>query len=839
MKFSNTNSISPPSVNQTIYKDDCTYCFQTPDLKGGLNICLHCYRSFCPLDIGDESNSNHAALHNALTGHNLFLNYTEVFKRDQIESNSSINKEEKIIKMAKLEIKEKKKTDLFNFYYNLLDLENQSSIALDIIFKNDVHSFNSFNGLPQILIDTVLAILNSKSSYLNQEVESWEQEIKTCKHSSSEIEQLNINNPSINLKKCAYCDLNENLWLCLYCGFIGCGRQQFGGLKGNSHALNHFNETNHPIAIKLGSLSLKENKADCYCYSCNDEIKVPDLSTYLLNYGINIQSLDDFNIKKEKTLTELNIEQNIKWSFNMTSNDGQLLRPLFGESLTGLKNLGNSCYISSIIQVLFDLKCFQDYFYQKDFLNVKDAINGDQGLNLRVQLIKIANGLISGKYSTPNLDTPDDIKFQRGIALNSFKNLVGTHNKDFKSMQQQDAFEFLLFLLETIENYYYSDDLDLNPTNENLIDNFKFVSESKLTCSNCRKYKFINELTNYLSLPIKDELKEISKENKKIYKDYSLIESLNQVFSNKSLDVELNCENCLKTTFFNKEVKLKTLPNVLVLSAQRVKLENWVPIKVDVPLILPEVVNLGSYVSKIDVSKVDPNDLLPTNDGEGDVGDEFIPNVEVMNALLSMGFPENRCVKALYNVDNSGNPDDAMNWLFANMDDPSIDEPVVIKKKSKNQVKEPSSGDVSSLTNMGFEKKVARKALILNEYNIERAVDWLFSNPEDDGVLDEVCDGGGNNKLKKSTKPSMKEEIEAFVKEFSEEKSSEYYLKSVVCHKGTSIYTGHYVCFVRREIEGRESWVLFNDEKVVLANDENNLREIMNNGYLFIYVRRE
>lgn len=57
------------------------------------------------------------------------------------------------------------------------------------------------------------------------------------------------------LAHCTKCDLKENLWLCLTCGSLGCGRQQFGGIGGNGHGLQHFEETKHPISVKLGTIT--------------------------------------------------------------------------------------------------------------------------------------------------------------------------------------------------------------------------------------------------------------------------------------------------------------------------------------------------------------------------------------------------------------------------------------------------------------------------------------------------------------------------------------------------------------------------------------------------------
>lgn len=42
-----------------------------------------------------------------------------------------------------------------------------------------------------------------------------------------------------NLQKCRSCHLSSNLWLCLYCGHVGCGRSVYDGSGGNNHAIDH------------------------------------------------------------------------------------------------------------------------------------------------------------------------------------------------------------------------------------------------------------------------------------------------------------------------------------------------------------------------------------------------------------------------------------------------------------------------------------------------------------------------------------------------------------------------------------------------------------------------
>jgi len=45
------------------------------------------------------------------------------------------------------------------------------------------------------------------------------------------------------MAKCMDCELNSNLWLCLICGNLGCGRKYYDGSGGNNHAVDHATNT--------------------------------------------------------------------------------------------------------------------------------------------------------------------------------------------------------------------------------------------------------------------------------------------------------------------------------------------------------------------------------------------------------------------------------------------------------------------------------------------------------------------------------------------------------------------------------------------------------------------
>jgi ubiquitin carboxyl-terminal hydrolase 5/13 len=124
---------------------------------------------------------------------------------------------------------------------------------------------------------------------------------------------------------------------------------------------------------------------------------------------------------------------------------------------------------------------------------------------------------------------------------------------------------------------------------------------------------------------------------------------------------------------------------------------------------------------------------------------------------------------------------------------------------------------------MGFSAPQARQALKETGGDMERAVDWLFNHPEATGDFGE-----------EESAPAA-EEAAASTAEVSDTKPAQYTLNSIVCHKGSSIHAGHYVAFVKKDLpEGGKGWTLFNDEKVALGGDVEEMKKF---AYIYFFRR--
>lgn len=64
-------------------------------------------------------------------------------------------------------------------------------------------------------------------------------------------------------------------------------------------------------------------------------------------------------------MIELELDLNKKFGeWGVFLESGTQLKPLYGPGLTGLFNLGNSCYMNSVMQVVFTIPDFQKRYTQ-------------------------------------------------------------------------------------------------------------------------------------------------------------------------------------------------------------------------------------------------------------------------------------------------------------------------------------------------------------------------------------------------------------------------------------------------------------------------------------------
>lgn len=657
----------PNIQGRLVFNDQCGRCFEDTKSKFGINVCLICFHAFC-----QSSSFNHTKLHYSNNNkHCLFLNIKEELI---IENDNSINQNDnKNSEITKLAIGKPGGADL-------LGLGERFEKKLTLFCYNC--SCNISTEANSLVSNTVKYIVNSSSSTESDSIKAWELEINPCEHTLTLVQE----NKKIISKleaKCnnANCDINSNLWLCLTCGNLGCGRKQYDGTGGNGHGLNHYDTCLHPLSVKTGTIT-PQGDASVYCYACNDDVKDYYLKDHLKHLGINIED----QIKTEKNMTELNLDVNINFNLSKAVEDGKILKNLYGPGHTGIENLGNSCYMNSVLQILMSLDEFKERFLTNAKHHLNTCLKDNPNECYDCQMSKISYGMFSGDYSLKQIRKLNKVNeeglseedYQVGIRPKSFKLFYNKDNSEFISNRQQDAFEYMNYFFDKLEKEESKNNNTNTAAINNLKDIFSFDVETKLQCTECHGYKIKRDRLYSLLLRIPN-WKEKKEKNENCY----LSECLNDWIA-KEL-IELNCEKCNKKTNFLKNQRIKNYPSYLIVLYQRIVYE-WVPFKLEINFIV-DTNNVDFSVLSKDFDILENQFSLKGNE-EGLTYEE----IHAMNK-------NNKC-----NDTNSNN-------------------------NTTKQIVNVSEDSCMQLMEFGFNAEQAKGALIKFNNNLECACNFLFEDP--------------------------------------------------------------------------------------------------------------
>ena len=217
---------------------------------------------------------------------------------------------------------------------------------------------------------------------------------------------------------------------------------------------------------------------------------------------------------------------------------------------SGLANIGNTCYMNSILQIFLNIPKLKDIFLRK---NEKEE---ELFMNFITNLSKSNKGALIQEFI--NLLKERWLLEKKEIIPKKFKEICGEYNDTFKGFEQQDAHDFYTFLLDSLhedtniksnfikmeENEEITEQITENDlANEYWANNVRnnasyfyalFMGQLKstLTCSLCKKSKIKFEPFTSIELPIP--------EPKKIILEitlYRLPYKLKPSFKNNNIDL--------------------------------------------------------------------------------------------------------------------------------------------------------------------------------------------------------------------------------------------------------------------------------------------------------------
>ncbi|KAJ8793860.1 hypothetical protein J1605_019124 [Eschrichtius robustus] len=271
------------------------------------------------------------------------------------------------------------------------------------------------------------AVLSSKSPYRKQDPDTWENELPVSRYANNLTQLDNGVRIPPSGWKCARCDLRENLWLNLTDGSVLCGKWFFDSSGGNGHALEHYRDLGYPLAVKLGAIT--PDGADVYSFPEEEPVLDPHLAKHLAHFGIDMLHMHG----TENGLQDNDSQPRIS-EWEVIQETGTKLKPMYGPGYTGLKNLGNSCYLSSVMQAIFSIPEFQRA-YVGNLPRIFDYSPLDPTQDFNTQMTKLGHGLLSGQYSKP----PMKSELIEQVMKEEHKNLTFQLLSNTQSLWQSQA----------------------------------------------------------------------------------------------------------------------------------------------------------------------------------------------------------------------------------------------------------------------------------------------------------------------------------------------------------------------------------------------------------------
>lgn len=833
-----------PTSFDKVYKDECVVSFDTPYSEGGLYVNLNNWQGYGHAHVGRDVERSGSKVY-------LHQRWKQVLKEEpaasEMEKPASL-----VVDGGNNVFDETRKFEITK--------ENSLAVVTGSTVDGPVFQYIPLPNteLPEFVSNIAEAIIKHDGMQAKMAEEVWSADSEIFESKYARDLQLLSNDKKISNDPSTWvCEMSgatENLWLNLSTGYIGGGRKNWDGSGGSGGALQHFEDTGnlYPLCVKLGTITA--HGADVWSYAPDEDalVKDPLLAEHLSHWGIDIMKLE----KTAKTMGEMEVDLNLKYDWAASMEGGAALEKMYGAGLVGLRNLGSSCYLNSVVQCVLNIPEVADrYLAQRRF--ILESAPAEPQSDFVVQFSKLAEAVLTDAYVEPEGER--DRKDSKGngipkleryvITPRMFKHTVAKGNVEFSGGKQQDAAEYFDWLMSVAEKEERAGlkraaDRGTSIGDESITNLFSFYTQDKLTCSVTSQVRLQKPAKNsmlYLLFP--DEVTDAAEARKKGGAGAGSKEEGKDAAGDGSeakraktdeaplptvpMDAMLGKYIADETLSYTnptvgqpaptaKNVRFRSFPKYMMVRFQRAfQTADWRQFKVEDPVAIPETLDLTAFARDgLAPGQVEMPEAADDGAGAGaGGGGGFVIDEGLVGTIMSMGISENAAKRAAIMTDNAG-PEVTMDWIMNHMEDADIHDDVtaLLAEKSGGGGGGGGAGGggdegvtpaaMEQLAVYGFTELQCRCALKATKGDLQRAMDWVFAHEGEDleaAAAAAVGGGGGGGAGGKEGAP-----------EIGAAGEGKYRLMAQVSHLGPNMDHGHYVCHVKKG----DKWALFDDDRV-------------------------
>ncbi|CAF0873734.1 unnamed protein product [Rotaria sp. Silwood1] len=349
------------------------------------------------------------------------------------------------------------------------------------------------------------------------------------------------------ISKCRECGLNEQCRICLECSLCLC----------RYHAQNHARLCSHPLAIDIKRLFV-------HCYICGD-----------------VQYDSVFERARRKIILLQQNPSNISSSSSMIG------------GICGLLNLGNTCFMNSVLQAFVHAPVLRDCFLsEKQHHCESNDTNHILNNCIMCQLRRLYHHVHQAQ-TTNEPFVPSQLLY-----------LIWTHENHLAGFEEQDAQELLMALFNIIHSQNSNDDTNDEKSCSCIIDRFfKGALQSEITCSQCGSVSTKNDLVRDISLQLP-----FSSSNDESFPSSSFsLENCLWRFTHSETLSNFYCDTCQMSMTANIKLTISQAPIVACFHLKRFqyvkKSRSKMRKKISAHISFPDELDLTPYMTITNLTK--------------------------------------------------------------------------------------------------------------------------------------------------------------------------------------------------------------------------------------------